>query len=158
MPSVGRLHGANPRTLRLVGIDEHTQAPRTARRRAAVASENRQAAALDLEDARIAFALRVAERLDGGRAAILTPETRRRLLHASSKMGLEPFDASLVIAIVQDAARRGETTDEPMTAGRLKLVKPAKRRAAFDGVLLPAAAAIILALIALVSMMSWITR
>ncbi len=157
MPSVGHLHGANPGTLRLVGIDEHTHATRAARRRAAIASENRQAASLDLEDARIAFALRVAERLDGGRAAILTPETRRRLLQVSSRMGLEPFDASLVIAIVQDAARRGEATDEPMTAGRLKLVKPAKART-LDGVLLPAAAAIVLALIALVTMMSWITR
>ena len=157
MPSVGRLHGANPGTLRLVGAEERVETARAHRRRAAVASENTSAAALSLDDARIAFALRVADRLDGGRAAILTPEARRRLLRESTRMGLEPFDASLVIAIVQDAARRGETAENPMTTGRLKLVKPARKRS-LDGVLLPAATAIILALIAFVSMMSWVAR
>lgn len=157
MPSVGRLHGTNQGTLRLVGAPNHAEAARTHRRRAAVASENHAAAALDADDARIAFALRVADALDGGRAAILTPESRRALLRASARMGLPAFDASLVIAIVQDAARRGETTQDPMTAGRLRLVKPA-RRPSLDGVLLPAAAAIVLAAIALLSMVSWLTR
>jgi len=124
-----------------------------ARRRRAVASENRASAALDLEDARLVFALRVAERLEGGRAAILTPESRGRLMSLSERMGLAPFDASLVIAIVQDAARRGETADDPLTAGRLTLVRPAGRAArrtardAVESLVVPAAAAVVLALV-----------
>jgi len=123
-----------------------------------VASENRASAALDLEDARLVFALRVAERLEGGRAAILTPETRGRLMSLSERMGLAPFDASLVIAIVQDAARRGETADDPLTAGRLTLVRPARRtagraaRRAVESLAVPAAAAVVLALVILTAL------
>ncbi len=157
MPAVGRLHTTNPGTLRLVGTGDTTPPPRAERRRRAVATENHAAAALDSDDARIAFALRVADALEGGRAAILTPESRRRLLRASARLGLKPFDAGLVIAIVQDAARRGETAADPMTTGRLRLVKPVKR-APLDGVLLPAATAILLAAIALISMMTWLTQ
>lgn len=114
-----------------------------ARRR--IARENTEAAGLDLEDARLVFALRVSERLEGGRAAILTPESRQRLLGLSSRMGLEPFDASLVIAIVQDAARRGEGTEDPMTTGRLRLVRGRGRERAVESLLVPAASAIVLA-------------
>jgi hypothetical protein len=46
--------------------------------------------------------------LDGGRAAVLAPARRRRLMATAAAMGLREFDAALIIAIVQDAARRGE--------------------------------------------------
>jgi hypothetical protein len=58
-------------------------------------------------DARWVLALRVAQHLDGGTAAILTFEKRARLLAIARRLGLRPFDAGLVIAIVQDAARTG---------------------------------------------------
>jgi hypothetical protein len=51
--------------------------------------------------------------LEGGRGAILRPDRRRRLMTTAAAMGLREFDASLIIAIVQDAARRGE----PLNAG-----------------------------------------
>jgi len=159
MRVVGSLHDTRPGTLRLVGgSEDRAPAPRPDRggRRAAIARENISAAALDLEDARLVFALRVADRLDAGRAAVLTPEKRSRLMKLSARMGLEPFDASLVIAIVQDAARRGEATGDPLTTGRLKLVKPAARRT--DAELLMFAASVILAAIAIVFAVSWLSR
>jgi hypothetical protein len=79
-----------------------------------VAAENRRAAQLaagtagdDPAEALRVLALRAAECLDGGHAAILRPERRRRLLHIANVLGVGQFDANLVIAIVQDNARRG---------------------------------------------------
>ncbi len=57
---------------------------------------------------RQAFAGEVEATLQGGRAAILTPESRDSLLRTAQRLGLRTFDAHLVIATVQDAARRGE--------------------------------------------------
>lgn len=78
----------------------------------AIASENaaagRAAQRLPATDARWVLAVRVAEAIEGGRAAILTPERRQRINRLAIKMGLREFDASLVMAIVQDAARTGE--------------------------------------------------
>lgn len=89
----------------------------------AVATENRSAAGLSALDARWVFAVQVTRTLDGGKAAILTPERRRELVAGAVRMGLRPFDANLVIAIVQDAARRGESPLSRETEFCLKLVK-----------------------------------
>ncbi|HHN78372.1 MAG TPA: hypothetical protein ENK11_06855 [Phycisphaerales bacterium] len=59
-------------------------------------------------DPRWVFAARVASQLEGGQAAVLRPERRERLVKTARLLGLRPFDAALVIALVQDAARRGE--------------------------------------------------
>jgi len=67
------------------------------------------------EDARWLFAVRVSGSLEGGKAALLTPTKRRDLIAAAVGTGLREFDANLVIAIVQDSARRGELGDR---AGR----------------------------------------
>jgi hypothetical protein len=40
-------------------------------------------------------------------------------------MGLRPFDANLIIAIVQDRARTGEPLDQLATDGRIRLVRAA---------------------------------
>jgi hypothetical protein len=61
--------------------------------------------AIEPSDPRWVLAVEVARNLQGGRAAILTPERRARAMNFAREMGLRPFDASLVIAIVQDAAR-----------------------------------------------------
>lgn len=97
--------------------------PDIRREAGAVATENRSAAGLSALDARWVFAVQVTRTLDGGKAAILTPERRRELVAGAVRMGLRPFDANLVIAIVQDAARRGESPLSRETEFCLKLVK-----------------------------------
>lgn len=62
---------------------------------------------LDASDARVRFAARVAASIEGGRAAIVRPLVRERLIAAATSDGILPFDANLVVALVQDAARQG---------------------------------------------------
>jgi hypothetical protein len=59
-------------------------------------------------DARLVFASTVAASIEGGTAALLRVEKRDALRKQARKLGLRVFDANLIIAIVQDAARRGE--------------------------------------------------
>lgn len=87
-----------------------------------VASANRHAAALTPDDARWVFANQVRDSLEGGRAAILPPNRRRDLVAAALRQGLRPFDANLVIAIVQDEARTGRQNADRPPAG-LSLVR-----------------------------------
>ncbi|MCA9298380.1 MAG: hypothetical protein KDA28_04900, partial [Phycisphaerales bacterium] len=70
----------------------------------AVARENMAAASLEMMDARWIFAVQVSEALEGGKAALLRPDRRERLLRIANRLGLRHFDASLVIAMVQDGA------------------------------------------------------
>ncbi len=72
-----------------------------------VERENRIAGRIAPDDARWILARRAAESIEGGRAAILRPEIRRRLLSTGERLGLRPFDANLILAIVQDDARSG---------------------------------------------------
>lgn len=74
-----------------------------------------------------------ADAIEGGRAAIIRPEVRRRLVAAAVGMGLRPFDANLVIAIVQDDARSAGEAARIVASGatrdatsRLTLVRPAQ--------------------------------
>ncbi|MDI9403517.1 MAG: hypothetical protein QM516_06555 [Limnohabitans sp.] len=41
--------------------------------------------------------------------AVLAFEDRRRILSLANKLGIRPFDANLIVALVQDRARRGES-------------------------------------------------
>lgn len=74
-----------------------------------VERENRSAAGLSAADARALLGEATAAALDGGRAAILSPERRRRLVAIGERLGVRAFDANLVIAVVQDRVRRGES-------------------------------------------------
>jgi len=94
---------------------------------ASVAQANREAAGLTADDARAILAARVADSLDGGRAAILPAQRRQRLLDLARRLGLRPFDANLVIAIVQDGARSGQVHPGG-TDPRLALVGAPQRR------------------------------
>lgn len=76
--------------------------------RETIIRENTRAAQLSAGDARVIFATRVQQSLEGGKAAILRPDRRRALMTLSSELRLRAFDANLIIALVQDAARRGE--------------------------------------------------
>lgn len=73
-------------------------------------------------DSRWVLAARAATWIEGGRAAILTPDKRRRLMKMAESLGLRPFDASLIIAIVQDAARSGKPVLGHDTERRLGIV------------------------------------
>jgi hypothetical protein len=119
--------------LRLVNGDRAPEAAPWRRRhseRARVRSENLSAARLDPTDARWVLAVRASRELEGGNAAILAPERRRRLVAFALGIGLRAFDANLVIAIVQDAARCGLPALGEMTESRLTMVaEPTRARA-----------------------------
>ena len=72
----------------------------------------------DTTDPRWVLAVRAAEALEG---TLLAPEKRQRLLHLGRALGLTPFDTNLVIAVVQDQARRGHRPQECPRAGRDQL-------------------------------------
>lgn len=102
-----------PRVLaRHAGPERPVGPPERAARRD-IARENHSAAAMPAGDPRLDFATVVKSSLEGGRAAILRPERRRDLMTRADALGLRPFDANLVIAVVQEAARRGEDAAIP---------------------------------------------
>lgn len=122
----------------------------------AIADANRSAAQMTAGDARAIFAVRVAELLEGGRAAMLTPENRRRLVDLGERIGLRAFDANLVIAIVQDGARRGETAQESIEKSPLSLISVQSRKVSWAQIAGPLIAASAIALGAVLALISWI--
>jgi hypothetical protein len=114
----------NPHFLRLVGEFPGEAQPSRESQRAKleVIKENRLAAnmggpGLDPNDPRWILAMQTQARLQG---AMLTPERRDELLKSGKRLGLRPFEANLVIAIVQDKARTGLAADQqaPLPIGR----------------------------------------
>lgn len=120
--------------LRLVGDDRTPQSeiarPATdlpARLRAgqaravrAVQRENQRAASnddMDPTDPRWVFAARAFSQLDG---AALTADRREKLMRTAKVLGIRTFDASVIIAMVQDRARRGESLRDLTTT--LKMI------------------------------------
>jgi hypothetical protein len=124
---------------------------------ARVREENIAAGSLSPDDARWILAAQAAATLEGGRLAMLRPERRRALVALATRIGLRPFDASLVIAIVQDAARCGE---EPVGAGasqRLRLVRAATPgKGTSRPILIAFGTAAAIAAAGLVSLIRWI--
>lgn len=114
-PSDGSMHARGEAPLRIVGRDADpamahpyaSAAPGGIPARCVpgdVAQENASAAVAGI-DARWVLAARVYALLEGAR---LTPESRERVLRTARALGIRPFDASVIIALVQDRARRGE--------------------------------------------------
>ncbi|MBL8745483.1 MAG: hypothetical protein JNK58_03910 [Phycisphaerae bacterium] len=103
-----------------------------AQARRAVADENRHAADLASSDGdlRKIFALRASQMLEGGRAAIMPPESRRMLVGEARRFGLRAFEANLIIAIVQDGARRGQSPVSAATAELIGVIPTQRRREA----------------------------
>lgn len=104
------------------GVVRRAEAPAPAPR-AAVSSGT-----LAPTDPRWVYAVRVAYTLQGGRAAVLRPSDRRHLRQLAGYLGLRPFDANLIIAIVQDAARSGDVSGARVRLGkdvadRLELIR-----------------------------------
>ena len=69
-------------------------------------------------DPRWVLAVRTAEVLEGD---VLPPAKREGLMQAGKAMGLTAFDCSLIIAIVQDRARRGIAPAQCPAAGEEQL-------------------------------------
>lgn len=91
--------------------------PRTAARRAA------RPPAAPVSDHET-FARAAAMSLEHGRAAVLVPERRRKLMMLALHLGIRPFDASLIIALAQDRARRGERFTPDIESGPTPAVWP----------------------------------
>lgn len=144
--------GTHPH-LRLVGVsDAHQDGPEWARHD--VAAENKAAASntkLDPTDPRWVLAVRAYSQLQG---TALTPDRRERLVQNAKTMGVRPFDANLIIAIVQDHARRGNDLGD--AAGTVALLEPPARRRSDESVTLRWAAAILSALVANLFLMWWL--
>lgn len=86
-------------------------------------------------DPRWVLAARTTEVLEG---AVLPPQRRERLIRLGGVLGLSVFDANLVIAIVQDQARRGYPKESILgqAEGQLRMVPLPRRhtfREAFTG-------------------------
>lgn len=136
----------------------------------AVRAENRLSSSLTDDDARWMLANLAEQAIEGGRAGIIRPEVRRRLVAAGVSMGLRPFDANLVIAIVQDDARSGTASRDPASSQsvraerrarqdrfrRVGLVRPPARSAARKALAL-ILAALVLGLAGAIALARWIT-
>lgn len=121
-----------PRRLRLVGAGEAKAAKINAQHTAQAAANVPQAQQItDEHDPRWVLAVRTAACLQG---AVLPPEKRDHLLRVGRSMGLSPFDSNLVIAIIQDQARRGQLAEYCPQAGAAQLAMvPKPRRFAWRG-------------------------
>lgn len=151
-------HSLHPTALRLVGDNPADIAPRLDEaRRSAVETENRSASSLLTEDVTGLFARQVFEALEGGKSALLTPGSRRGLLTLGHRLGLRDFHANLVIAIVQDGARRGENIHNKLTGDRLRLISASgvKRESASMAHMIVVAGAI--AIGAVLALIAWLT-
>ena len=87
----------------------------------AIAGENLSASQLSIElhDPRWTLATIAYGKLQEGP---LTPEKRDELIKKATRLGLRPFDASLIIAIAQDQARHGRPLEHAEPT--LRLIRP----------------------------------
>lgn len=127
---------SEPQHLRLVGISNldasHSQESERSTRQAII-RENRLAAGnpqLDAADPRWVLAMRAYSQLQG---STLTPQRRERVLRTAKKLGVRAFDANLIIAVVQDHARRMETPADAVSTLSLIGSIPSPSKRASDG-------------------------
>lgn len=103
--------------------------------------QRKPVAELTHDDPRWVLAVRTSLQMEG---PILRPDRRERLIAAGRAMGLSPFESNLVIALVQDQARRGGDLED--AAGALALMarptRPLKRRSSLPRLAVIAAAAL----------------
>lgn len=105
-------------------------------------------------DPRWVFAVRAAAAITPSSGGVLPPERRQRLNKDAAALGLRPFDAALIIAIVQDAARTGRDPLGGHTADQLALIRPApaRRPSSADTLMLMAATVAVLLAFAVLAM------
>lgn len=146
-----------PKTLRLVNIDSDVPVAMSREGNTpseTVRNENLAAARIDPTDARWVLAVRVAQLLEGGKAAVLTPDRRRRLVALAVRLGLREFDAALIIAIVQDGARDGLALSAD-ARHRIAFVRAVEEKPGSGAAVLFVAAAS-LALVLFAAMKAWL--
>lgn len=155
-------HGPHP-LLRLVNDDvaptPRPVSPSAAQTRSPAPASHTQTGdpILSPLDPRWVLAVRTVAVLDGGPAAILTPDRRRGLLRLAETMGLRPFDAAVIIALVQDAARRGEDPLSTGLASSLASVhRPTKHRMDWADATLAILASILFAAALTLAAITWI--
>lgn len=118
----------------------------------AVASENRAAranAGLDPADPRWVLATRAYAQLQG---STMTPDRRQRVMRTADQLGVRPFEANLIIAIVQDHARSGRVLADAAPTLQLLAEPEPKRRSAWDRWI----AALVLATLANLLLIWWL--
>ena len=104
-----------------------------------LARESGRERGFDPNDARWKLAEETQRALQG---TILAYEDRQRLLGLANKLGIRSFDANLILAVVQDRARRGESIElaadtiemiprDAVSAGSAPPPAPATDRAAW---------------------------
>ena len=106
---------------RLVGESSTAPPPAVHTGHLAIANENLSASQLSIElhDPRWTLATIAYGKLQEGP---LTPEKRDELIKKATRLGLRPFDASLIIAIAQDQARHGRPLEHAEPT--LRLIRP----------------------------------
>jgi hypothetical protein len=129
------------------------RSPEVVAARRAVAMENHLSGTMRDLAAYDDLARGVADSLHGGKAALLPPEARRRLVAGAVRSGLRPFEAHLVVAAVQDAARHGEVASRA-TATPVQQAAAAHERTARHALLIMLIAAA-LAVAAFSLLVSW---
>jgi hypothetical protein len=84
--------------------------------------ESAYATDLDPQDPRWLVAVETASHLEG---SLLSFERRQRVLAFAARVGVRTFDANLIIAAVQDRARRGEPLESALgTVAMAALPRP----------------------------------
>lgn len=78
---------------------------------------------MDPTDPRWVFAVRTHSQLQGD---VLSPERRDKLLKLATQLEIRPFDANVIIAVVQDHARRHIPLSQVTTT--LSLISPREER------------------------------
>ena len=120
-------HPVSPPTSRRALTSGRSRTGRPVTASIGIASERGQAVKplSSATDPRWVLAVRAAEALQG---SVLVPEQRQQLLKLGRRLGLTLFDANLVLAIVQDQARRGYISASCPAAGieQLAMVPPAR--------------------------------
>jgi hypothetical protein len=145
---------ASPGPQRLVGVGDRERA--TAERDVALA--NRLASGMRPDDARWVLALRVAGALEGGKAAVITPERRQGLISAGRRVGLRDFDTNLLIALVQDGRRSGRGALNLDVEKRLALLPEPEHTPDAPRWWLWASATLILAGSVLLALQAWVSQ
>jgi hypothetical protein len=109
--------------------------------------------AIDPADPRWMLASATRDALQG---SVLTYENRRKVMLLAQRVGIRAFDANLIVAIVQDRARRGEPIESAVDAIGVVPAPdaPARTRRSFTG--WTWAAAILVALLVDAILIGWL--
>jgi hypothetical protein len=115
-------------------------------------AENRAAVNPDINpaDPRWVLAARAHSQLDG---AALAPDKRDKLMKLAQQLGIRPFDAAVIVALVQDRARRGRSLHDITTT--LQMI-PLREVSTGSHVLWRWGAAIICALVGAALLIQWV--